>query len=534
MDEIRIGKTPISEDCPAGTDTRYEPAFEELQTEVDKLSSPSAIGGIDWHRISDLSEKILSEESKDLLVASYFAVSRIYIEELSGLTRGIQVFQDLLENFWDTMFPKKKRMRGRVAAIEWWVEKSATAIELLNLQSIEESFKTATLADCEHLNQLFQDYFSEPPAISILTRVIQDLPVENKTREPEQQEQVQPPVANREPSVEQTTVTPAPVEQNFPPAPEPFTPQPVHSSDDALEAIQTLNECLKRTALSLIEHDLANPLGHRSLRTAIWSDIESLPQAVDGRTIIPAPEPHIRSILQDLVSRGDWHNLVLVAENHFAQYVFWLDLHRYCAIGLDHLGRPYEKAYDAVCLETASFLGRMSGLSKLQFADGLPFADEETIEWCQNLGTGGSAMDMASATVGTVGNTETTEKLNTATKKAGELVKERKLTDAVRLLQSGLQEASSAKEAMQWRLTLVQTLIHGKKAEIALSHCEKLTLDVQYYNLERWDPAQALIIYKTFYYCLKKSSSKVFKERGEELLGKIAGLDSAEAIMISS
>lgn len=533
MDEIRIGKTPISEDCPAGTDTRYEPAFEELQTEIDKLSSPSAIGGVDWQRISNLSEKILSEESKDLLVASYFAVSRIYIEELPGLTRGTQVLQDLLENFWDTMFPKKKRMRGRVAAIEWWVEKSATAIELLGLQSIEESFKTATLADCENLNQLFQDHFPEPPAISILTRVIVDLPVVTSTSVPELQKQEQPPVKNREPSVKQAVETQTPVEQNVPPAPEPFTPQPTNTSDDALKAIQTLNENLKRTALSLIEHDLANPIGHRSLRTAIWSDLDSLPQAVDGRTIIPSPEPHILPILQDLASRGDWKNLVSAAENHFAQYIFWLDLHRYCAIGLEHLGRSYEKAYDAVCLETASFLGRMSGLSSLQFADGLPFADEETVEWCQNLSSGGNAMNVASSIVGTSGTTEATEKLNTAIQQAGELVKDQKLTDAVRLLQSGIQGAPSAREAMQWRLTLVQTLMSGKKAEIALSHCEKLTLDVEYYNLERWDPEQALIIYKTFYYCLKKSSSKLFKERGEGLLNKIAGLDSAEAIMIS-
>ncbi len=534
MEEIRIGKTPISEDCPAGTDARYEPAFEELQAEIDKLSSPSATGGIDWQRISNLSEKILSVESKDVLVASYFAVSRIYIDELPGLTRGLQVFRDLLENFWDTMFPKKKRMRGRVAAVEWWVEKSVAAIELLNLQSIEESFKATTLADCEHLNQLFQDYFAEPPAISILTRVIKDLPVNHKTREPEQQEQVQLPVENRERLVEQIVETPTSVEKNFPPAPEPFTPQPVDSSDDAIKAIQTSNESLKRTALSLIEHDLANPLGHRSLRISIWSELDSLPQAVDGRTIIPSPEPHLFSILQDLVSRGDWQNLVSAAENHFPQYIFWLDLHRYCAIGLEHLGRSYEKAYDTVCLETASFLGRMSGLSSLQFADGVPFADEETIEWCQNLSTGGSVMDVASSIVGTSGTTEATEKLNTAIQQAGELVKERKLIDAVSLLQSGLQEARSAKEAMHWRLTLVQTLMSGKKAEIALSHCEKLTLDVEYYNLERWDPAQALVIYKTFYYCLKKSSSKVFKDRGDGLLDKIAGLDSVEAIMISS
>ena len=51
MDLISLGKEPISEDKPTGEDVRYEPEFEELQGEIDKLSSPSASGTIDWEKI---------------------------------------------------------------------------------------------------------------------------------------------------------------------------------------------------------------------------------------------------------------------------------------------------------------------------------------------------------------------------------------------------------------------------------------------------------------------------------------------------
>jgi len=533
MDEIRIGKTDISEDSPAGIDSRYEPAFEELQAEIDKLGSPTATGGINWQRVSDLAEKILTEESKDLLVGSYFAVSRIYIEDFAGLLTGIQVFQDLLETFWDTMFPKKKRMRGRVAAVEWWVEKSATALEMLNLQSVDESAKEKLLADCDRLKQLFQDLFPDPPAIAMLTRVVQALPVNEEATATEPQEQ-QVPEVKSEPVVEQAAATTAPVSQPPPPAPGPDIQRPVDSSDDAVKAIQDHNENIKRAALSLVEYNLANPLGHRSLRTAIWADLDTIPQAVDNRTIIPPPEPHIITILQDLATRGDWQNLVIVTETHFAQYIFWLDLQRYCANALENLGPPYAKAHDAVCQETATFISRMPGLSNLQFSDGLAFADEETREWCQSLGAGSNSMDLSSGFANSEDSTEETKRLANAIQQAGILVKERKLPEAVELLQTGILSAHSAREAMQWRLTLVQILIGGKKAGIALSHCEKLIREAQYYNLDQWDPAQALIIYKTSYHCLKRISSKVFKERGPELLDKIAGLDSAEAIKISS
>lgn len=536
MDLGTIGKTPISEDYPAGKDIRHEPVFDELQAEIMILGSPSAKRGVNWQRVSSLAEKILSEKSKDLLVGSYFAVSQIYIAGVAGLATGLQVYHELLEIYWDTMFPKKKRMRGRVAAIEWWIEKSAIALN--RLKSIEEPRKVSLLAECDHLEQLFKELLPKklfpedhPLTLGLLTRVIKSLPVKKETVKTPSPEQEKAPEKKNEPTAE--TQSPATVEKRSSPAPKPEVQQLVGSSDEAVKAIQTSNENIKRAALGLVDHDLANPLGHRSLRTAIWSNLDSLPQAIEGKTIIPPPEPHIITTLQDLTSRGDWINLTSAAESHFAQYIFWLDLQRYCATGLENLGPPYAKAYEAVCQETATLLHRMPGLSNLQFANGSPFADEETQEWCQSLGSGGSSMDLASNFVVAEGTTEEVNQLNNAIQQAGEFIKERKLIDAVKLLQKGIQEAHSARESMQWRLALVQILIGGKKAEMALSHCEKLAEELERYKLECWDPAQALVVYKTYYHCLKTISSKMFKERGRELLDKISRLDPAEAIRIT-
>jgi hypothetical protein len=42
-----LGTSPVSAESPAGEDIRYQPAFEDLQAEVDKLSSP-------WLRLNPL------------------------------------------------------------------------------------------------------------------------------------------------------------------------------------------------------------------------------------------------------------------------------------------------------------------------------------------------------------------------------------------------------------------------------------------------------------------------------------------------
>ena len=539
---ITIGKDPISEEYPQGVDSRYEPAFEELQAEIDKLGSPTASGGIDWQRVSRLAEQILSEESKDLLVCSYFAVSRIYIDGLSGLETGLAVYRDLLQTYWDTMFPKKKRMRGRAAAAEWWVEKSAAALEFLGLQFDSLENQEAVSAECETLKQLCNELFPDPPDFGVLTRAVSALPVtagaepapasvaeEAKVPENVSEETVSSP----EPELVQQPAAPvaAPASQPAPAAVPRPSVQQTAAGDSPIGLIQTSNENLKRAALGLLGEDLSNHLGHRSLRTAVWGAIDSLPQATDGKTIIPPPEPHIMTAMQDLSSRGDWLNLATAAGSHFPQYIFWLDLQRYCAIGLENLGQPYARAYETVCAETAHFLQRMPGLTELQFADGFSFADEETRDWCQSLGGGGS-MDLGTGAVSVQGDTEEAARLSGVMEQAGELLKSKKLIDAVQLVQEGLLTAHSAKDSMQWRLGLVRILLGGKKADIALSHCEKLAEDLKRYDIECWDPQQALVVYTTTYHCVKAVSSKMLKERGGELLDKIARLDSSEAMRI--
>jgi type VI secretion system protein VasJ len=111
-----LGREPIRGEHPTGTDIRYDPAFEELQVEVSKFSSPSGISNVNWTIIIKLASEILAEKSKDLLVTSYLAVALIYNRQIEGFAIGLRVYQELLENFWDDLYPEKNRMRARSGA----------------------------------------------------------------------------------------------------------------------------------------------------------------------------------------------------------------------------------------------------------------------------------------------------------------------------------------------------------------------------------------------------------------------------------
>ncbi|MCI5212176.1 MAG: hypothetical protein D3910_26115, partial [Candidatus Electrothrix sp. ATG2] len=126
------------------------------------------------------------------------------------------------------------------------------------------------------------------------------------------------------------------------------------------------------------------------------------------------------------------------------------------------------------------------------------------------------------------------EDLHNAVEQARIYLKEHKLIDGVQLLQKGIQNAASGKEAVQWRLALIQLLLEGKTARTAYAHCQVLVEDIERYQLERWDPAQAVLVYTVCCHCLKAVSAKLFKERSGEFMDRIARLNPAEAIMLDS
>ncbi len=143
-----LATKPIAGANPSGASARYEPEFEQAQREVQKLENPAG-GEVNWAEVHDLAEKLLSEKSKDLLVASYFAVARMQREGYAGLNFGLGVLLGLCTNFWDTLWPETKRMRARESALEWMIDRVNRQLE-----SGAPSDPVSLKACAETMNQL--------------------------------------------------------------------------------------------------------------------------------------------------------------------------------------------------------------------------------------------------------------------------------------------------------------------------------------------------------------------------------------------
>jgi type VI secretion system protein VasJ len=103
-----IGSAPISTENPSGEPVRYEPEFERLQSEMQKLENFSS-ELIDWKQVVALSEGILKNKSKDLLVGSYLVLGLLETEGLKGLVNGLACLEGVIADHWPSLFPAANR-----------------------------------------------------------------------------------------------------------------------------------------------------------------------------------------------------------------------------------------------------------------------------------------------------------------------------------------------------------------------------------------------------------------------------------------
>jgi type VI secretion system protein VasJ len=530
MEIHSLGKKPIQPDRPAGSDVRYEPEYEQLQAEIDKLSSPSASGGIDWQKVNDLAVSILERKCKDLLVVSYLAVSQIHMRRIEGLADGLQVLHDLIEHYWDDMFPPKNRMRGRLAAIEWWIEKTEMALKEITSQPVAAEKVGAINHALTQIDSLLAEHLPEPPLLRPIQRALEQIPsVSQGQSESESVSAAEPP--QFQPSPAPKPETPPEPPQTAAPSDE---PQELISEPDSQKFISTGLQKIRQAAAFLLEHNSMNAMAFRYRRTAAWSLVSAPPPESNGQTRIPPPAPQILKALLDLRDSGNWNALIMSAEQRLSQFIFWFDLNRISAEALASLGNGYQNAYEAVCQETAFFIYRFPTLAELSFSDGCPFADPETRQWLNDIAIGVDSATEAGVAMSEPANAagETDHVANTLAKARG-LAKKKKLPEAVLLFQTELKNCVSQRETLMWRSALCRILIGSKRTDMALPHLELILKDIETYRLENWDPQLALEGLKLVWAGYSNHTDKQVKRDAQAVLSQIAKLDPTEALNLS-
>jgi len=320
MELIELGKIPINQDNPAGDDVRFEPEYDELQSEIEKLTSPTSEGGIDWNKVVELGTIIIAEKSKHLLVASYLCVALVRSRGLEGLETGLVIYRELLETFWDILFPPVKRMRGRQNAIEWWKDGITSAINSLppDLSLTEEKINDLNEI-IGAIESFFNEHFDDAPSLHQLQEIIAALQADTEPEETGQQETGTVPDHEPPPSpLHETSIEPE----------ESTDVMPVGDPDKVLS---NGLELLSQAATIFMKNDLSDAMSYRLTRLAAWLPVKMLPPAEGGKTRIPPPMKEIIKVMKNLRQQKEYKGLLESAEGRIGQFLFWLDLSHYVA-----------------------------------------------------------------------------------------------------------------------------------------------------------------------------------------------------------
>ncbi len=531
-----IGTEPISPDSPSGEDARYEPEFEAIQAEIEKLASPTSQGATDWAKIVAQGTELLSKKSKNLLIAGYLFVGLLQSRGPDQLAPAMAMYRGIIENFWDTLFPPKKRKKARINAIEWWLEKV-----LVELDGFPEGFEmdaephAAMMADLAAIDDFLGRNLDSAPLLHQLRSRLDAIPtVQPLEPEPEPEPEPETPPGEAEgaegpaeaPSAEPPAAPPPKPAKPARSAPAAAPkPKPPPEGDEPEPIIQSGIEYFRAAGHLYIQQDPSAPIAYRLNRIAAWITIDDLPPADAGQTMLPPPSDQDRETLAGLREKQNFSALLESAEGRLSQYRFWLDLSRYVSEALFSL--KYAGARQAVDDETAMFVRRLSGVEALQFSDGTPFADDQTRQWLTEItasaggGDGGGGTDDGTAVMTTILN------------EAKDLAKDGKPAEGLDRLQAHFSEAVSRKLKLMWRMQVIQYLLYIQRPRIARPHVSALLTEIDRFSVERWDPSLALAALTQAYNGITAQGEDAPDKTREAVLDRISRLNPVAAMRLT-
>ena len=117
---------PIPGDNPSGASLRYERVYDQIKEartegEESVLGSLAAPKRADLPLVIKLAGESLATKSKDLQLAAWLAEALIKKEGIGAVQPCLRLFQDLQEQFWDTLYPEIDEGDAgmRAVPLEW-------------------------------------------------------------------------------------------------------------------------------------------------------------------------------------------------------------------------------------------------------------------------------------------------------------------------------------------------------------------------------------------------------------------------------
>ncbi|HSC85860.1 MAG TPA: type VI secretion system domain-containing protein, partial [Polyangiaceae bacterium] len=305
-----------------------------------------------------------------------------------------------------------------------------------------------------------------------------------------------------------------------------FAPPPVPAvpgAADALPALRTLGKSIYDIGKTLRAADPASAFAFRLARTGTWLSVKQLPPSEGGKTKIPPPQAADTKKLQGFLEQQQWSALVASAEELAGRFLFWLDAHRFVAVGLERQGALFQDAQKVVVNALLAFVDEHPGVVGLSFADGTPFADEATKTWLDERRAAAGGGGGAGAAAGSARVDEEEVQLRERFEEARELVQGGKIGEGLGLAMQLARRGADARARFRARLETAVMALKGGKPELARPLLDGLVRDADQHGLEQWEPELCARLYESL---LKSRQSGA---KGAAAMPALGALSDSEA-----
>ena len=504
-------KAPIAGDSPVGADASYDPDFEALKTEIDKLAGMAG-DTPNWSSVVDGATELLTEKTKDLRLLIWLAIAKMHQSGLKGLLEGMVGIREVSAAHWDAMFPPARRARARANLVTWFAEQGAAFLLAGTFGASDREPLTSAELQLSELDTFFREKLADSyTGVGVMQSAFRE-----KVRELPPEKKAEPPKPAAAAAAPTPSAAPAGAAVATPDVPS------IGGEADIAPALRAVAKTITGAADVLRKADPAKAWAYRLQRVGAWLAVREPPPAEDGKTRIrPPPEDQVKK-LETLQSNEQWLPLLLACEAMTGQFLFWLDLHRLSSLAMDRLGALFVDARETAVKETLAFVQRFPSIADLAFADGTPFASAATQAWLDEqaraLGGGGGG--------GSSRASEEDEELARRFEEVKELVGSGKVAEGLGL---GIQLASRAADGrsrFRSRLLVAKLALQGNKPEVARPLFRALQEEGERHQLEVWEPALAAEIYGGLVAASKQDKVD------PEVFEKLCQLDPATAIKV--
>jgi type VI secretion system protein ImpA len=431
---------PIPGENPSGANLRYDPVTDKIkEARREDVDAPqgewkTALKTADYPAVIKMASEALAKRGKDLQIAVWLVDAHIRKEGFAVLAPGFHFLHDLLEQYWDTLYPEIDEdgdMEVRAAPLNWLgkatklPEKGNESLGYLPIVSgklswtkYQESRQVGYESDTDKADARQQaikdgkvtaeefDAAADATSIPALRETYKQLndgkaalealadfcdakftfPVSFvSTREAlEEIAQTVRIILSRRPGGLEEETSEIPSFDDFSMSlsadTETSAAEETVRAGGADGAGDDIARQLAATCRTMRSRDEEDPAPYMILRAYAWGKLMARAPMLD-RSAIVAPESELRVKLKRLTADGEWDKVLELTEATMLRPcgAFWLDLQRYAVSAVEQKGYP--NIAKVLNMQLRIYLECLPDILDITLPDDTPTANPETRNW---------------------------------------------------------------------------------------------------------------------------------------------------------